>query len=129
MLCGNAASLPYPAASFDIVLQSTVFTSVLDGDLRRLIASEMLRVLTDDGLIMWYDFYDGHPRNPDVRGITRREIRRRFPDCEVSVERITLVPPVARLISPWSVAVCAALEAVPLLCTHYLGAIRQVTPA
>ena len=129
VLAGNAASLPYPAANFDIVLQSTMFTSVLDDDLRWRIASEMVRVVRDDGLIVWYDFHVGNPWNPDVRAITRREIRRLFPDCVVRVERITLAPPLARLIAPWSVAACAVLEAVPLLCTHFLGSIRKATPA
>ena len=126
---GNAASLPYPAASFDIVLQSTVFTSVLDGGLRRRMASDMVRVLTEDGLIVWYDFHVGNPRNPDVRRVPQREIRRLFPDCDVSMRRITLAPPLARLIAPWSVAACAALEAVPFLCTHVLGSIRKARPA
>ncbi len=43
--CASAAQLPFSDATFDLVLQSTVFTSILDADLKRRVAAEMLRVL------------------------------------------------------------------------------------
>src|SRR5207244_1878703 len=45
LVCGNAATLAFPEASFDLILQSTVFTSILDPTMRMSIAAEMLRVL------------------------------------------------------------------------------------
>ncbi|GIS97788.1 MAG: hypothetical protein CM1200mP25_0250 [Acidobacteriota bacterium] len=50
--CGNGASLPYPDNSFDIVLQSTVFTSLLDSHMRQRVANEMKRVVTVDGVTL-----------------------------------------------------------------------------
>src|SRR6266571_2248553 len=38
---GNAARLPFTKESFDIVMQSTVFTSVLDPGMKQQLASEM----------------------------------------------------------------------------------------
>ena len=65
---GNAAALAFPDATFDLVVQSTVFTSVLDAFIKQQMASEMLRVVKDDGSILWHDYYVNNPWNPDVRG-------------------------------------------------------------
>jgi Methyltransferase domain len=43
--CGSAAELPFPDETFDLVLQSTAFTSVLDSGMEQRIAAEMLRLL------------------------------------------------------------------------------------
>ncbi len=42
--------------------------------------------------------------------------------------RITLAPPIARRLARWAWPLCRLREKVPLLCTHYLGAIRKVGP-
>ena len=42
-----------------------------------------------------------------------------------SLKRITLAPPLARAIAPYSVILCQILEKIPLLCTHYLGIIKK----
>jgi ubiquinone/menaquinone biosynthesis C-methylase UbiE len=123
----NAAELDFPSRSFDLVVQSTVFTSVLDPNTKRMMASEMCRVLKDDGLILWYDFYLNNPRNPDVRGVTRREIHELFADYNVQLKRITLAPPLTRLIAPYSQFFCYLVEKMPFLCTHFIGVIRKKT--
>jgi SAM-dependent methyltransferase len=123
--CGSAAELLFPDGIFDLVLQSTVFTSVLDASLKRRMASEMLRVVKRDGLILWYDFHVNNPWNPDVRGVKRREIYQLFPGCRIDLRRITLAPPLVRSIAPYSWLACYLLEKIPLLCTHYLGVIRK----
>ena len=79
LLCGSATEMPFPAGSFDLVAQSTLFTSILDRDVKRMIAAEMARVLAPRGMILWYDFSYDNPRNRDVRGIGKREIRELFP--------------------------------------------------
>src|SRR5215207_5502117 len=43
--CGNAAEHSFAPHSFDIVLQATVFTSVLDAEIKQAMAAEVLRVL------------------------------------------------------------------------------------
>jgi len=120
---GDGAALPFRARSFDLVLQSTMFTSVLHPGLRRIIASEMVRVVKPDGLILWYDFHTNNPKNPDVRRVTKREIRELFPGCRVDLRRVTLAPPLARWLAPRSWLLTYVLGRIPLLCTHYLGAI------
>ena len=49
--CASAAELPFSDGTFDLVLQSTVFTSILDPDLKRRVAAEMIRVVKSDGFI------------------------------------------------------------------------------
>jgi SAM-dependent methyltransferase len=124
--CASAAHLPAADNSFDIVLQSLVFTSVLDDALKQRIATEMLRVLAPRGVIIWYDFFRNNPANADVRGVSANEIRRLFPRCTVRLRRVTLVPPLARHLARVSPHACALLAAVPLLRTHYLGTITPV---
>lgn len=123
--CADAQALPFADGAFDIVSQSTVFTSVLDPAIRQRIASEMARVLAPDGFILWYDFHVGNPRNPNVRSVGKREIRALFPGWRVDLTRVTLAPPIARVLVRYSWLACVLLERVPLLCTHYVGVIRK----
>jgi hypothetical protein len=110
---------------FDIVLQATVFTSILDVEMKRAIAREILRVLKPTGVFVWYDFLFDNPRNPHVGGIGAREIRRLFPGCAVGLKRITLAPPIARRLVPITWIGALLLERVSILNTHYLGTIRK----
>ena len=123
--CGSAAELDFADASFDIVLQATVFTSILDGALKKRIAAEMVRVLKPKGVVLWYDFRVNNPRNPDVRGIGKDEIGELFSGCHIRLKRITLAPPVLRAVAPYSWLGSYLLSAIPLACSHYLGAIRN----
>jgi ubiquinone/menaquinone biosynthesis C-methylase UbiE len=122
---GDASALPWEPGRFDVVLQSTVLTSILDPAMRGRVAAEMLRVLSPEGAILWYDFFVNNPSNPNVRGVGRREIRRLFPGCRVALRRATLAPPLARRVVPLSWTLATLLEAVPWLRTHYAGVIRR----
>jgi ubiquinone/menaquinone biosynthesis C-methylase UbiE len=123
--CASAAELPFSNGAFDLVLQSTVFTSILNPDLKRRVAAEMMRVVKPEGFILWYDYHVNNPWNSDVRGVKRKEINRLFPSCRIELQRITLIPPLARLLAPYSYLGCYLLEKFPPLCTHYLGVIRK----
>ena len=85
----------------------------------------MLRVLKADGIILWYDYHMNNPKNPDTKGLRRKEIEGLFPDCIFDFHRVTLAPPIARLIAPWSFLVCYLLEFIPWLRTHYLVVIKK----
>jgi len=122
---GDAQMLPWPDESFDVLAQFTMFTSILDCSIRTRIASEMLRALRPDGLILWYDFRFDNPRNKSVRGIGVGEIKRLFPGCTVESRLVTLVPPLARAVVPISWMAAEALETLPFLKTHYLATIHK----
>jgi ubiquinone/menaquinone biosynthesis C-methylase UbiE len=51
----NIAQLPFRDDSFDLVLQSVVFSSILDPQMRSSCAHEMQRVTRDMGKILWID--------------------------------------------------------------------------
>ena len=119
---GSATEIPWPDASFDLVCQHTVFTSILDPAMKRQIAAEMSRVLRPRGAMLWYDFMYSNPRNPDVRGVKAGEIRSLFPGFEMHLRRITLAPPISRRLPKSLLPVLhPLLAAIPLLRTHYLG--------
>ena len=121
----NAARLDFADHRFDIVLQATVFTSIRDFPVKQQVAAEMLRVLKQRGIVLWYDFHVDNPRNCDVRGIGSREIAQLFPGCEITLEKIILAPPVLRRLARYTWLGCYLLSAIPWLCTHYLGTIRK----
>ncbi len=85
----------------------------------------MLRVLKPQGLILWYDYHVNNPWNKDVRGVKRREIRRLFPGCRITLQPVTLAPPLARLLAPYSFLLCSLLEKLRIFNTHYLGVIGK----
>lgn len=124
--CGDASSLPFKDASFDIVLQYTVFTSILDKDMKKNIADEMKRVLKHKGIIVWYDFFVNNPRNPNVKGVKQQEVRSLFKGYDIQIYFLTLAPPLVRLLSPVSLTLCHILEKLPILCTHHLIIIRKM---
>jgi len=123
--CGDARELPWPDASFDVMSQFTVFTSILDPSVKQAVATEMLRVLKPGGVILWYDFRFNNPANPHVRGIEDGEIRSLFRNCDVTLKRVTLAPPIARRVVPVSWIGAAVLEQIPWLRTHYVAVIRR----
>lgn len=122
---GDATQLPWDDGALDIVFQSTVFTSVLDDQVKQRLAQEMLRVVKQDGVLLWYDLHRNNPRNPNVRGIGRREIARLFPSCYIWLRRATLAPPIARKVVPVSSTIATLLESLNFLNTHNIGYIKK----
>ena len=123
--CQSATDLHNLPGLFDVVLQSTVFTSILDSRMKGQVASEMLRILSPAGLIVWYDFKVSNPANPDVRGVGKKEIKELFSGCRIHLETLTLAPPFGRPIARISQSLYIALSGVRVFCTHYLGIIRR----
>lgn len=123
---GNAENLPYPDSFFDIVMQFTMFTSIFDDNTKGNIAKEMLRVLKRDGIILWYDFTYNNPKNPDVKGVGKKEIKELFPNCKFDFNKITLAPPLTRMVAPYSIFTCYVLEKLKIFNTHYLGVIKPI---
>jgi SAM-dependent methyltransferase len=117
---GNAAELPYEDHSFDLVLLFSVMTSILDPAVRAAVASETRRVLRPGGAILLYDFRFDSPRNPHVRGLRRPEVERVFPDLVRSFETLTVAPPLARRLGPFTTTLYPMLRRVPVLRTHFL---------
>ncbi len=123
LINADGQALPFREHAFDLVLQSTAISSILDSDLRKNICRDMLRVIKPSGLILSYDFWL-NPTNPQTRGIRPAEIKHLFPNCTYQFSRITLAPPIARRLAPVSWGFCLFLESLKIFNTHYLVAIR-----
>lgn len=119
----DGQSLPFPSGTFDLVLQFTAISSVLDENIRRRISTDMLRVLKSGGMILSYDFWL-NPTNKHTAGFRLKEIRESFPDCRIDYRKITLAPPIARRLVPNSWLLSAALEKMTIFNSHYLVSIR-----
>jgi len=122
---GDASQLSLAAGSFDLVSQFTAFSSVLDGSMRRSMASEMIRILKPGGAIISYDLRVGNPRNSAVAPISKEAARRLFSGCRIDVKRVTLAPPLARLTAPRSWMLASFLERISFLRSHNLMLIRK----
>lgn len=121
LLAGDASQAAVAPASQDLVLQSTVFSSLLDDAFQQQLARAMWQWLKPGGAVLWYDFTVDNPRNRDVRGVPVARIRQLFPQGRVTARRVTLAPPLARAacrVHPW---LHDALNLLPLLRTHVLA--------
>jgi SAM-dependent methyltransferase len=118
---GDATAIDVAPARYDIVLQATVFSSLLDDAYQQRLADAMWRAVRPGGGVLWYDFTVDNPRNRDVRGVPLARVRALFPQGRVRAQRITLVPPVARAVSRLSPTFYTLCNALPLLRTHLLA--------
>lgn len=118
---GNATELPWGSGFFDLIVASTVFSSILDSNMRRSIAKEMCRVLNPNGAIVWYDLAVDNPRNKSLRKLDRRELQDLFPEMVCTTRSITLAPPISRLVTRYSWTTATILSCLPFLRTHYLA--------
>lgn len=124
-IIADARYSPFKNSVFDLVLQYTLFTSVLEEDFKKEIAREILRVLKISSLIIWYDFFLKRPFKKGVKSIGKKEIKKLFGDCNYYFYRITFIPPLARFLCPISHFLCCFFELLKLFNTHYLVGIKK----
>jgi SAM-dependent methyltransferase len=125
---GDALVAHLEAASQDVVLQSTVFSSLLDDAFQQRLADAMWHWLKPGGAVLWYDFTVDNPRNDDVRGVPFSRVRRLFPQGRITQRRVTLAPPLARLAAQMHPSLYTVFNTLPLLRTHLLAWIEKPTP-
>ena len=125
LLPGDALQIEQPAASCDLVVQHTVFSSILDDAFQQRLADRMWSWLRPGGAVLWYDFTYDNPRNPDVRGVPLQRVRALFPQARIDTRRVTLAPPIARRVVRLHPAAWRVCNALPLLRTHVLAWIAQ----
>jgi len=113
---GNANALPYPDAYFDVVTQFTVFSSILDAQLRAEIAHQMVRVLRPGGVVVWYDARLQSP-NPALTAFQLANVAALFPDLALVFRTPSKLRfGMSRRIIPYSWELVAFLERFPFLC-------------
>lgn len=123
VLEGDASAMAFEQP-FDVVLQSTTLSSILDPRLRKRMAATMWEATAPGGAVLSYDFAVNNPRNPDVRKVTAGELRELFPSGKVTVRRATLAPPIGRRVGRWPMAY-KMLAKVPPLLSHRLVMIEK----
>lgn len=117
---GDALAAPVEAASQDVVLQATVFSSLLDAAFQQRLAQAMWRWVKPGGGVLWYDFTVNNPRNLDVRGVPLSRVRELFPHGSLQTRRVTLAPPLARALCRVHPALYTLVNTLPPLRTHVL---------
>lgn len=122
---GDASRLPWPDGTFNLVVMSTLITSILSHRLRREVCTEAARVVASDGAILWYDLRRNNPANPGVRRVGAGELTRLFPGCRLTLRSATLAPPLARLVTGTSELMARALEGLPWLRTHLVAVVQK----
>lgn len=121
LLCGDALDLPFEKESFDVVVQSTVFTSLMDTAFQNKLARKMWALAAPGGGVLWYDFVYSNPSNPDVRGISYARVRQLFPEAHsICRWRLTLAPPISRIVTRVHPACYTLFNCLPVLRTHML---------
>lgn len=122
---GDATQADIADASQDLVLQSTVFSSILSDGVQQQLAAAMWRWLKPGGAVLWYDFIVDNPRNSDVRGVPLSRVRELFPQGRLRAQRLTLAPPIARAVCRLHPAAYTVFNTIPWLRTHVLAVIEK----
>lgn len=117
---GNALELALPTNSFDIVFQSTVFTSILDNLFQTKLARRMWEWVRPGGGVLWYDFTFDNPHNPDVRGVPLRRVKALFPHGTIDSISVTLAPPISRLVCRLHPGLYGIVNVLSFLRTHVM---------
>ena len=121
----NAEQMGFQDGMFDLVLVVTVFSSILEEEMRTRVAREIDRVLKPGGAVVWYDFRYNNPANPHVRGVKKRQIQQLFPTCRVRLETLTVLPALARRLGKLTPLLYPLLSWIPFLRTHALGVLAK----
>ena len=126
LIAGDASKINLSGQLFDVVLQSMVISSVLDQSMRSKICDKMWSLLKPGGIILSYDFMFNNPKNPNVRKLKKSEIIDLFPEAEQHFFRkLTLAPPISRLLCKNSYKRYSIFNSLPFLRTHLLGVLKK----
>jgi SAM-dependent methyltransferase len=120
VLAGDATQTDLSPGTFDVVMQSTVFSSLLDDGFQMRLAQCMWQWVRSGGGVLWYDFVYDNPSNPDVRGVPADRVRALFPEGRVWQRRLTLAPPIARRVTSLHPRLYGLFNSMPFLRTHRL---------
>lgn len=129
---GDATAMEYATGSFDLVMESTMFTQMTDEATAGEIAREMVRVAKPGGYLMLTDWRYNFGR-AGYAGLSRDRIARLFDVGQatsvVCAKRGALVPPIGRALSRYCPAlyfpVCAVL---PFLVGQMTTVLRKYKP-
>jgi SAM-dependent methyltransferase len=120
LYAGDAITLNFEER-YDIIFQSTVFTSILKDTDRKALANKMWELLKPGGIILWYDFIYNNPNNPDVKKVSVAEVKELFGAAKSwRVKKVTLAPPIGRKVGKFY-----KLFNLPFLRSHILAVFQK----
>lgn len=119
---GDAAFLPYPPRSVDLVLALTVLSSLSPGAAARVLF-EVRRVLAPGAMVLVYEPRIPNPLNPSTRIVRRTELEGILGPVERS-RSLTPVPLLTRRLGRATESLYPLLARIPPLRTHRLLACR-----
>lgn len=118
----SGAALPFADASFDLVCQNVVFSSIVDASMRRATATEMLRVLRPGGWLLWYDAARTRGADTHFKPVPQSEVEALFPGVRWHWQRLSsdlgLLKRIGALLGEPGML---ALDAMGVFRTHLLG--------
>ena len=125
LIQGNALDLNFETLQFNVVFQSMVFSSILDEKFKLQLAKTMWGWVKEGGGILWYDFIYNNPWNKDVKGISYNKVKEYFPKGSNKKWKITLAPPLSRVVTKIHPSFYNILNLFPFLRTHILCWIQK----
>lgn len=125
---GDATKINIAPESMDLVFQFVVFTSILDKCFQHELANKMWGWLKNGGAIVWYDFIYNNPNNPDVCGAPLSRVKELFPEGQIHWKRVTLAPPIGRVVVHLHPSLYTLLNLLPFLRTHVVCWIYKKRP-
>jgi len=112
---GTPSHLPFEPASYDLVFQRGILSTIRAGVERQQVASELARMAKPGGLVVSYE----------ARGtVPPHLLAALFPGFTLHARRVTLHPPLARALAPRSWLLCELLATIPPLRTYELVLLR-----
>jgi SAM-dependent methyltransferase len=117
----SADELPFAGATFDVVVATTLFSSLPSRKMEEAVAAEIGRVIALQGALIWYDLRFDNPANPAVHGLSVTRVSELFPGWHVDLKPITLLPPLARRLGGATSILYPMFHAIPLLRSHLIG--------
>jgi SAM-dependent methyltransferase len=121
----SADAVPFATGTADVVVCSTLFSSLPARELEDGVAREAGRVMRPGGWLVWYDLRYDNPANRAVHGIDRGRLRQLFPGWQSELRSITLLPPLARRLGFLTPGLYPVLHAIPLLRSHLVGRLER----
>ncbi|MFA5832074.1 MAG: class I SAM-dependent methyltransferase [Bacteroidota bacterium] len=100
---GDASNMPFEKNKFDIVFESTMFSTLPDDNLCQAISNEMVRVCKHGGYLVLVDWRYKKPQNPNYNALNRKNLSRYFSIGTmtelITIQNGALIPPLGRFLS------------------------------